>query len=64
VAGHYGRTAKTATDPLDELIGTFDVDPGAVDDVVYGSSESAQKRAAREATRTTRGGGKARARKR
>ena len=37
VAGRYGRrTAQPAADPLDQLIGAFDVDPAPVDEVVYG----------------------------
>ena len=35
VAERLGRTTL-AGDPLDELIGRFDEDPGVIDEVVYG----------------------------
>ena len=35
VAERLGRY-KTASDPLDELVGEFDVEPGDIDEVVYG----------------------------
>jgi hypothetical protein len=40
VALHYGDSARLA-DPLDELVGSLDVEPGKVDDVVYGPGHSA-----------------------
>lgn len=40
VALRYGDSARRA-DPLDALVGALDVEPGKVDDVVYGPSCSA-----------------------
>ena len=40
VALRYGNSARLA-DPLDGLVGALDVEPGKVDDVVYGPSRSA-----------------------
>jgi hypothetical protein len=35
VAARYGALSDVE-DPLDELVGAFDIDPANVDDVVYG----------------------------
>lgn len=40
VARRYGDSARLA-DPLDPLVGSLDVEPGTVDDVVYGLSGGA-----------------------
>ena len=40
VALRYGDSARLV-DPLDGLVGSLDVEPGTVDDVVYGLSRSA-----------------------
>ena len=34
IAEHIGR--RTMTDPIDDLVGSFEGEPGDVDDVVYG----------------------------
>jgi hypothetical protein len=39
VALRYADSARLA-DPLDELVGSLDVEPGKVDDVVYGPGHS------------------------
>ena len=36
VAARYGAQSRTDTDPLTNLIGTVDIDPVGIDDVVYG----------------------------
>ena len=36
VAARYGEQATIGDDPFTTLIGTVDVEPAAVDDVVYG----------------------------
>jgi hypothetical protein len=41
VALRYGDSSRLA-DPLDGLVGSLDVDPGKVDDVVYGPGHSAR----------------------
>ena len=41
VALRYGDSARLA-DPLDALVGALDVEPGNVDDVVYGPNRSAK----------------------
>ena len=40
VALRYGDSARLA-DPLDGLVGSLDVEPGTVDDVVYGPNRGA-----------------------
>jgi hypothetical protein len=41
VALRYGDAGRLA-DPLDGLVGSLDVEPGKVDDVVYGPGHSAR----------------------
>ena len=36
VSAHYGENLGTDKDPLTAMIGTVDIDPANVDDVVYG----------------------------
>ena len=36
VAARYGKTVRIADDPLTALIGTVDIDPEDIDDVLYG----------------------------
>jgi len=36
VAARYGMQASIGNDPLSRLIGTVEVEPASVDDVVYG----------------------------
>lgn len=36
VSAHYGENLRTDDDPLTAMIGTVDIDPKDVDDVVYG----------------------------
>lgn len=36
VSARYGENVQVADDPLTALIGTVDIDPEDVDDVVYG----------------------------
>jgi hypothetical protein len=42
VALRYGDSAQLA-DPLDGLVGSLDIEPGKVDDVVYGPSRGARR---------------------
>ena len=36
VSARYGKEPQTGNDPLEAMIGTVDIDPENVDDVVYG----------------------------
>jgi hypothetical protein len=37
VAVRFGDANRVPEDPLDALVGAFDVDPASIDEVVYGS---------------------------
>ena len=50
VAERYGESAPE-DDPLDSLIGSLDVEPGNVDDVVYGPSRPSAKTGRRQRMR-------------
>lgn len=36
VSARYGKASQPDNDPLTAMIGTVDIDPEAIDDVVYG----------------------------
>ena len=51
VAQRYGESAAGEEDPLDSLIGSLDVEPAGVDDVVYGPSRRPSKAGGRKRPR-------------
>ena len=60
VAGRYGRPAVAEVDPLDRLIGAFDVEPAPVDEVVYGPAAQGPKSGTQKSRASSAGKGKAR----
>jgi hypothetical protein len=43
VSSRYGAMGTATVDSIDELIGSIDVPPAAVDDVVYGAADDARR---------------------